>query len=355
MMIKAAPSRRTRTVISRELRAMLGSVIVLLLVAWLASTNGTLDIPIATTLEAAWKGITGHSAGLQGLEAIVWNVRLPRVIFGALVGATLAAAGAAMQGLFRNPLADPYLMGTASGAAFGATVAIFATGTQALAFATGMFSSTSSLVPLFAFLGAFGAVMLTLWLSSMGHKSNSSLVLSGVIVGAMLTAITTFIQMHDADRMRAVFSWTLGNLALAGWSEVLAVLPYAVFGMIALWIFSRSLDAMQLGDDTASTLGIRVERIKLFVVVAASLATAAAVSYAGIIGFVGLIAPHVMRRLGGPAHRTLIPSSALAGAALLVLSDLGARVLIRPQELPVGILTTMLGGPFFLWLLRRKS
>jgi iron complex transport system permease protein len=353
-MIEAAPSGRTRTVISRELRALFGAMIVLLLVAWLASTNGTLDIPITTTLEAAWKGITGQAAELQGLEAIVWNVRLPRVIFGVLVGATLAAAGAAMQGLFRNPLADPYLMGTASGAAFGATVAIFATGTQALAFATGMFSSISNLVPLFAFLGAFGAVMLTLWLSSMGRKSNSSLVLSGVIVGAMLTAVTTYIQMHDADRMRAVFSWTLGNLALAGWNEVLAVLPYAVLGMVALWIFSRSLDAMQLGDDTASTLGIRVEQIKLFVVIAASLATAAAVSYSGIIGFVGLIAPHVMRRIGGPAHRTLIPSSAIAGSALLVLSDLGARVLIRPQELPVGIVTTLLGGPFFLWLLRRK-
>jgi iron complex transport system permease protein len=341
--------------ISRDVRALLGAAVVLVFVAWLASTNGTLDIPITTTLEAVWKGTTGRAAQLEGLEAIVWNLRLPRVVFGALVGATLAAAGAAMQGLFRNPLADPYLMGTASGAAFGATIAIFVTGTQALAFATGMFSSTSSLVPLFAFLGAFGAVMMTLWLSSMGRKSNSSLVLSGVIVGAMLTAITTYIQMHDADRMRAVFSWTLGNLALAGWSEVLAVLPYAVLGMIALWIFSRSLDALQLGEDTASTLGIRVDRIKLFVVIAASLATAAAVSYAGIIGFVGLIAPHVMRRIGGPAHRTLIPSSALAGAALLVLADLGARVLIRPQELPVGIVTTMLGGPFFLWLLRRKS
>jgi iron complex transport system permease protein len=355
MMIEVAPTKpRSRAMISRDVRALLGAAVVLVFVAWLASTNGTLDIPISTTLEAVWKGITGRAAQLEGLEAIVWNLRLPRVIFGALVGATLAAAGAAMQGLFRNPLADPYLMGTASGAAFGATVAIFATGTQALAFATGMFASTSSLVPLCAFLGAFGAVMLTLWLSSMGRKSNSSLVLSGVIVGAMLTAITTYIQMRDADRMRAVFSWTLGNLALAGWSEVLAVLPYALLGMAALWAFSRSLDALQLGEDTASTLGIRVDRIKLFVVIAASLATAAAVSYAGIIGFVGLIAPHVMRRLGGPAHRTLIPSSALAGAALLVLADLGARVLIRPQELPVGIVTTMLGGPFFLWLLRRK-
>jgi iron complex transport system permease protein len=356
MMIDAVPTKpRPRALISRDVRALLGAALALVFVAWLASTNGMLDIPITTTLEAVWKGITGRAAQLEGLEAIVWNLRLPRVIFGALVGATLAAAGAAMQGLFRNPLADPYLMGTASGAAFGATIAIFATGTQALAFAVGMFSSTSSLVPLFAFLGAFGAVMLTLWLSRMGRKSNSSLVLSGVIVGAMLTAVTTYIQMRDADRMRAVFSWTLGNLSLAGWSEVLAVLPYAVLGMIALWIFSRSLDALQLGDDTASTLGIRVDRIKLFVVIAASLATAAAVSYAGIIGFVGLIAPHVMRTLGGPAHRTLIPSSAIAGAALLVLSDLGARVLIRPQELPVGIVTTLLGGPFFLWLLRRKS
>ena len=354
-MIEAAQTKpRSRVTISRELRALLGAALALVFVAWLACTNGTLDIPIITTLEAVWKGVSGRAAQLEGLEAIVWNLRLPRVIFGAVVGATLAAAGAAMQGLFRNPLADPYLTGTASGAAFGATVAIFASGTQALAFASGMFSGTSSLVPLCAFLGAFGAVMLTLWLSSMGRKSNASLVLSGVIVGAMLTAITTYIQMYDADRMRAVFSWTLGNLALAGWSEVLTVLPYALLGMTALWMFSRSLDALQLGEDTASTLGVRVDRLKLFVVIAASLATAAAVSYAGIIGFVGLIAPHVMRRLGGPAHRALIPASALAGAALLVLADLGARVLIRPQELPVGIVTTMLGGPFFLWLLRRK-
>ena len=340
---------------------MVLAAIALVLVVLFAATNGTLDIPVSTTLEAAWKGITGRSASLEGLEAIVWNVRLPRVIFGVLVGATLAAAGAAMQGLFRNPLADPYLTGAASGAAFGATVAIFLTGSQAAAFMTGLFQSgqTSSLVPVFAFVGAFGAVLLTLWLSRIGQGSktanSNSLVLAGVVVGAMLVSVSTYIQMRDADRMRAVFSWTLGNLSLAGWNEVLAVLPYAVVGGVTLWALSRSLDALQLGEDTARTLGIRVNLLRLLVVLASSLVTAAAVAFAGIIGFVGLVAPHVMRRLAGPSHRVLIPASMLAGAILLVLADLGARVLTRPEELPVGIVTTLIGGPFFLWLLRRKA
>jgi iron complex transport system permease protein len=152
-----------------------------------------------------------------------------------------------------------------------------------------------------------------------------------------------------------VLAWTLGNLSLVGWSEVLKVLPYALLGAVALIILARALDALQLGEDTARTLGVRLERVQLAVVVAASLSTAAAVSFVGVIGFVGLIAPHVMRRLVGPGHRLLLPASALAGAILLVLADLGARVLHRPEELPVGILTTLIGGPFFLWLLRRRA
>ncbi len=336
---------------SRATIVLVGMGLLLFCTLVFAISNGTLEISPGTTLSAIWKGIS--VAKLEGLDLIVWNLRLPRVVFGALVGASLAACGAAFQGLFRNPLADPYLMGSASGAALGATVAVFATSTASAGFAAGLFSSSSQLVPVLSFVGALGAVLLTLALSRFARGSNA-LILSGVIVGGILTSVSTYIQLRDADRMRAVFSWTLGNLSLAGWSEVLNILPYSIFGIAALMLLARALDALQLGEDTATTLGLKVDRIKLFTVIAASLVTAAAVSFAGIIGFVGLVAPHAMRRLGVAHHRVLIPASSLAGAILLVLADLGARVLTRPQELPVGVVTTLIGGIFFLVLMRRK-
>jgi iron complex transport system permease protein len=335
---------------SRATAILLGMGVLLLCTLVFAISNGTLEITAATTISAIYKGISGSK--LEGLELIVWNLRLPRVVFGALVGASLAC-GAAFQGLFRNPLADPYLMGSASGAALGATVAVFATGTASAGFAAGLFSSSSQLVPILSFVGALGAVMLTLALSRIARGTNA-LILSGVIVGGILTSVSTYIQLRDADRMRAVFSWTLGNLSLAGWQEVLNVLPYTLLGLIALIVLARALDALQLGEDTASTLGLNVDRIKLLTVIAASLVTAAAVSFAGIIGFVGLVAPHAMRRLRVANHRVLIPASSLAGAVVLVLADLGARVLTRPQELPVGVITSLIGGIFFLVLMRRK-
>lgn len=336
---------------SRALQVLSGMGLLLLVIMTFAISNGTLEITPATTISAIYKGISGTK--LEGLELIVWNLRLPRVVFGALVGASLAACGAAFQGLFRNPLADPYLMGSASGAALGATVAVFATGTASAGFAAGLFASGSQLVPVLAFVGALGAVMLTLALSRFARGVHA-LILAGVIVGGILTSISTYLQLRDADRMRAVFSWTLGNLSLAGWQEVLNVLPYSIFGIIALMLLARALDALQLGEDTASTLGLNVDRIKLLTVIAASLVTAAAVSFAGIIGFVGLVAPHAMRRLRVANHRVLIPAASLAGACLLVLADLGARVLTRPQELPVGVVTSLIGGIFFLVLMRKK-
>ncbi len=334
---------------------MLSAFGFLLLVALLAVSNGTLEITPSQTWAAIQKGLSGQP--LEGLEAIVWNLRLPRVAFAILVGAALAASGVAMQGVFQNPLADPYLVGVASGAAFGATVAIFLSSSAAPAFAPALFSARaagSGLVPLFAFCGALLAVGLTVLLSGTARGSRNSLILSGVVIGSMITAVTTFIQLFDADRLRAVFSWTLGNLALAGWAEVLVVLPVAILGFVVLLLLAKPLDALQLGEDTAQTLGVRVVWLKIAVIIAASLMTAAAVSFAGIIGFVGLVAPHIMRRLCGAAHRPLIIASALAGSTLLLLSDLGARILIRPQELPVGIVTTLLGGPFFLWLMRQE-
>jgi iron complex transport system permease protein len=272
-------------------------------------------------------------------------------------GASLGSSGAAMQGLFRNPLAEPYLLGVASGASFGATVAMTFTGQLALAFAEVPFapSQTANLVPMFAFMGAIGAVFATLALTQARSRSKTpSILLAGIVVGSVLTSLTTYLMMRDADRLRAVFSWALGNLAASSWTDVARAAPYAAAGMLCLFALARGLDALQLGDDTARTLGVDTQRVRVGVIVGASLSTAAAVSFVGIIGFVGLAAPHIMRRLGAVNHRALLPASGLAGATLLVLADLVARVLIRPAELPVGIVTTLVGGPFFLWLLRRQ-
>jgi len=348
-----APYLRSQGRIGRTAFILLSSALILALCLLVSLSSGYLQLSLETTAGAVWHGLSGQT--LEGNEAIVWNLRLPRAVFGALVGASLAVAGTALQGLFRNPLADPYLTGTASGAALGATLAIFATGGATAGFAAGFFRAghTSSLIPLFAFVGAFGAVLLTLLFARLGSRGGNSLILSGVVVGSLLGAVTTFVQLHDADRMRAAFSWALGSLSLAGWSEVGAVLPFALVGFLGLFVLARALDALQLGEDTASSLGLGLPTLKLALVGLAALLTASSVSYAGLIGFVGLVAPHLCRLLVGPAHRVLLPMSALGGATLLVLADWLSRVLVRPQELPVGLLTTLLGAPFFLWLMAR--
>jgi iron complex transport system permease protein len=335
------------------------SCALLLLASMIVSAgSGALPVSTRTTLETLWGGLRGHADGFDTIHAIVWQLRLPRVCMAALVGASLGCSGAAMQGLFRNPLADPYLLGVASGASFGATVAMTLSGQLAVAFAEVPFTANhgAGVVPLFAFIGALAAVSATLLLTQRRRRASTpSILLGGIVVGSVLTSLTTYLMMRDADRLRAVFSWALGNLAASDWSNVGRAAPYAAVGMLGLCALARGLDALQLGDDTARTLGVDATRIRLGVIVGASLSTAAAVSFVGIIGFVGLAAPHLARRLGSVHHRLLLPTSALAGALLLVLADLGARVLIRPAELPVGVVTTVLGGPFFLWLLRRQQ
>jgi iron complex transport system permease protein len=294
----------------------------------------------AETLSAFVRGVTGQE--LTGSEVIVWQLRLPRVVLGLLVGASLATCGAAFQGVFRNPLADPYLMGVASGAYLGVTLGVVGD----LPFA---------LRPALATLGAFATVLLTLTLARQGRRfPTTRLILAGVVIGSVLTAVSTFLMLRGEDRIRQVFTSTLGNLALGGWPEVGAVALSGVLGAGVLLLLGRALNTLSLGDATARSLGVPVERLRLLVIVAASVATAGAVSYAGIIGFVGLITPHVVRRLWGADHRVLLPVSALAGGTLLVLADLLARTATRPAELPVGIVTTLLGGPFFLYLLRRE-
>ncbi len=340
---------------------MFAAGVVLLLAMLFGIGNGTLNISPNEIFSAIQNGVFGNTS--DSISNIIWNLRLPRVMMAALVGASLASAGAAMQGLFRNPLADPYLLGAASGASLGATIALVASGSLATGFAASAIKAGGfgGLVPLASFVGALGAVMLTLTISKFiarqqpARQRPDTLILCGVIVGSLMVSLSTYLMLRDADRLRAAFSFGLGNLAQVGWQEFTRVLPYSIFGGMALLLLARALDALQLGPDTARTLGINTERTEFISVVAASLLTAAAVSAVGLIGFVGLVAPHTARRLVGPLHKNLIPTSALIGAALLVLADLVARTIIRPAELPVGIITTALGVPFFLWLLGRKT
>jgi iron complex transport system permease protein len=343
---------------ARSVGAIVGSGLLLAGAIVLSAASGALSISPGTTLAALGKGIRGHAAALEGVQAIAWNLRFPRVLMAALVGASLGTSGAAMQGLFRNPLADPYLLGVASGASFGATLARSLDGQLGQAFTEAPFvhGGSASVVPFFAFLGAAGAVLATLLVSRAGTRSSTtSLLLAGVVVGGVLVSLTTYLMLRDADRLRAAFSWNLGNLAASSWFDLGHALPYAACGVGLLCALARGLDALSLGEDTARTLGVSARAVRGGVIVGASLATAAAVAFVGIIGFVGLVAPHVMRRLGTPSHRVLLPASAFGGGALLVLADLGARTLVRPAELPVGVVTTLVGGPFFLWLLRRQS
>lgn len=328
-------------------------VVSLTMVSAVALWWGSVPVGWRDVLDAMLRGVTGRP--LQGAAAIVWQLRLPRVLVGLVAGAALGISGAALQGIFRNPLADPYLTGVASGALFGAAVAMAAGQALPQAF-TGLAEAgaTGYLVPAAAFAGGLGAVLAAVVLArTAGGRRTTDLVLAGVVVGSVLTAATTYLMMRDADRVRAVFSWSLGNLGTVGWPQLRLALPGAALGSALLLVAGRPLNAIQMGEDVAASLGLPVGPLKTGVIAAASLATASVVAQVGIIGFVGLVVPHILRRLLGGDYRALLPASAVGGALLLVLADLGARVAVRPAELPVGVVTTLLGGPFFLYLLKR--
>jgi iron complex transport system permease protein len=281
-------------------------------------------------------------------ETILFDLRLPRTALIALTGAALGGSGAAYQGLFRNPLADPYLIGIASGAGLAAVMAMaWQWPATRLGFAA---------VPAAAFVGALVTVAVVYGLARVGRATPiTTLILAGVATGAFATAMTTFFMLRSQGELRRAIGWMLGGFALGGWSPVVAMLPYTALGLGALMVFSRPLNVLQFGDDQAQQMGLNVERAKLVIVVAASLVTAAAVAFSGIIGFVGLAVPHIVRLLWGPDYRRLIPLAVIAGGAALLLADTAARVILAPQELPVGIVTALLGAPFFVWLLRRAK
>lgn len=280
--------------------------------------------------------------------AIVWDLRLARVLLAALVGAGLAGAGAGFQGLFRNPLADPFVIGASGGAALGATLAIVAGGRE------GGWPSVA--VPPAAFVGALLAVLLVYVIaSSGGGDSATALLLAGAALSTMLSALVSLLMLLNDRELPEVFAWLLGGFSGRSWGHLALSAPPLLLSLAALRLLARPLDALASGEETARSLGLPLGRARGAIVAAASLATAAGVAAGGIVGFVGLVAPHVARLLVGSSHARLIPASALVGALLLLAADSAARSMIAPLELPVGILTALLGGPFFLWLLHRRG
>jgi iron complex transport system permease protein len=316
----------------------------LVLVAAAAVAIGSVAVPPLEVIGAVRRGLLGRSEG--PIDAIVWQVRLPRVLLAGLTGAALSLAGVAYQAVFRNPLADPYLLGAASGAGFGATLAlVYGASVPALA-ALGVGPA--------AFLAAAATVAGVLLLARRGGRLPIvSLILAGVVLGSSLSAATSFVMLADRERTAGVLSWLLGSFAFAGWGDVARLAAVLAPLVPAALAARRAFDLMQLGEASARQLGLPVERFKWLVVTGATLATAAAVAVAGVIGFVGLVVPHAVRLAIGPRHRDLVPLSLAWGAAFLVAADLVARTVIAPAELPVGIVTALVGGPFFLALLRR--
>jgi iron complex transport system permease protein len=312
--------------------------------------------PTSLSLSTVWSGIAQHVPLLPHRhvdavdEAIVWQIRAPRVVLAAIVGAMLAGGGATYQGVFRNPLADPYLLGIAAGGGLGATVVIISGG-------------SSELLPVAAFGGATLAVTVTYLLGSTARwdtnpgamsAGNTSIVLAGVAVAALLTAVQTYLMQEHITTIQTVYSWILGRLTLAEWSDVRTVAPYAAIATVLLLALSSRLDVLRVGEEEASTLGVDPARLRLLLVAAATLGTAAAVAVSGLIGFVGIIVPHTVRLTTSSSYRVLLPVSMVMGGAFLILADLAARTVQAPSEVPLGVVTAIVGAPFFLFVLRSR-
>lgn len=343
----------------------------LLIAALVAGTSiGPANVPFSAIFAALAQHLPWHPAiSVSAINsAIIWQIRLPRVILGAMVGAMLAGGGAAYQGVFRNPLADPYLLGVAAGAGLGATVVIVSGGNP-------------NLQPVAAFIGGTGAVALTYSLgASTGRRrragranqrngrgadaawtgrtaataGTASVLLAGVAVAALLTAGQTYLQQQHSQTLQSVYAWILGELSGATWSQVTLILPYVLISAAVLVAHRRLLDVLRVGEAEAANLGVNVARLRLIVVIGATLGTAAAVSVSGLIGFVGIIVPHLIRLTAGASYRVVLPVSMVGGAAFLVLTDIAARTLQAPAELPIGVLTAAIGAPFFLFVLRSR-
>ena len=319
-----------------------------------AVTVGPIRIPSLDVFKIIIKNIPflgnlvkGRSSSVE--EVIILQIRLPRILGAAIVGIALAVAGVVLQGLLRNPMADPYVIGISAGASLGASLAIgFGLGFSLL----GVLYS----IPLMAFITALCTIFVVYNIARRGQGVPMlTLLLVGIAVNSFLSAVIAFIKMVSGEALHAIVFWILGSFVACNWNYVRIALPFTVIGVAVIYVFARDLNIILLGEEQAQHLGVDTERLKRMMLASASLITAAAVSISGIIGFIGLIIPHIVRILVGPDHRILIPSSALAGAIVLILCDTIARTIIRPAELPVGVITSLLGCPFFIYLLRKRK
>ncbi len=313
---------------------------------------GTSVGPAAIAPDEVLRVVLGHVLGLDlavgpVADSIVWQIRLPRVLLAGLVGGTLAFSGAAYQGVFRNPLADPYLLGVASGAGFAETAAIVA--------GLPVVFAGFSLLTLVGFAGAVASVLLAYSIARVaGRASSTTLILAGVAVSAINVAGISYLMIVSNENSLEILNWLLGGLNSSAWSDLRFILPYSLAAGLIISLHGRLLNVLQLPELEARQVGVDVERTRVVLLLAASLAAAAAVAVTGVIGFVGLIVPHAVRLLVGPDYRRLLPLSALGGASFLIVADLIARTVVSPGEVPVGVVTAFVGGPFFLYLLRRR-
>ena len=308
-------------------------------------------VPLALAERAPLLDRLGIDSGVTEREwSIIWNIRMPRVVLAGIVGATLSLGGASYQGVFRNPLVDPYLLGAAAGGGLGATLVIATWG----GLGDGWIIDP---VPVVAFVFALGTVAVTYVVGASfgGLRTTSTLVLAGVAMVSLMTAIQTFVLQRNSDVVREVYNWILGRLSTASWNDVGLVLPYVAVSTVILFLHRRHLDVLRVGDDEATALGVPVARVRLVVVIAATLGTAAVVAVSGLIGFVGLVVPHMVRLIAGASYRVVLPMTITFGAAFLILADIPGRTLSAPAEVPIGVVTAFIGAPFFIVLLRTRQ
>ena len=344
-------SKPTATYVFRRRRvaaeiAALALISILALCA--ACTLGVAKLSIPQILGVLGDHLTGRAVSDAKAGKILLGLRLPRALLSYIVGAALAVSGTAMQGVFQNPMAEPGLLGVSSGAAVGAAVAmIFELQTTALGFGA---------VALCAFVGGTLTVLLVLGIArTRGRASTLSLLLSGIAVSSFLSAVLAGMLTLNHDKIEVVYRWTMGSFTASSWNKVFLAFPVTLLGTLLLRVLARELNALQMGETEARLLGVSAGRLRALTLAVSTLVTAAAVSLSGVIGFVGLMAPHAVRALSGPDHRSLIPLSALAGGLVLLIADTLARTVMPPIELPVGVVTSFFGGPFFLILLRRAN
>ncbi len=326
--------------------SLIGAAVVILVCTFFGAADITIRDTLIILANKAGGFFSEEAAAFGAKATIIWKLRFPRTLLAFLTGGALAVCGGVYQAIFKNPMADPFVLGISSGAAFGATIGIVL---SIPATFLGM-----NTVSAFAFAGALLSIFFVYHIAKVGRQANTtSLLLCGVAVNQLLTAVISFAMLISANEMKKIYFWTLGSFSARGWDHVTTVLPYIVIGLAVVFLFARELDIMVLGDETAVRFGVNVERNKRILFVVTSLMMAACVSVSGIIGFVGLVSPHIVRLIFGPVHRRLLPMSFVLGGIVLCICDTIARS-VMAAEIPVGIITAIVGAPFFIYLLRAK-